>query len=407
MADLARSVHFLEGMEVTMPHETYTRAPSALGRVLIADDQTHILDTLQLLLRSRGFSTEAVTHPARVLSLLQTGEFDVVLMDLNYARDTTSGSEGLELVSMIRLMDQLLPVVVMTAWGNVDLAVEAMRRGASDFVQKPWDNLQLLQKVHHQVSRAKMQRRAQRQHDDELWEAREIQEKLLPKSLPEVAGYQVAGMTQPMRFVGGDYYNVVRLDPKHIALCIADVAGKGLPAALLMSSFQAALRPLMAQKLDPRELCGRLNRILCDLTPVGKFISFFYAVLNPSEKRLTYCNAGHNPPLLIRTDGQSTELNAAGAVLGQFPHWRYEQSELQISSGDKLVVFTDGLVEACNADEEPFGEHNVVQIARGNPGASARDLMGLLTQAASQHCGGHFQDDASLIVLRAVEPQWT
>ena len=389
-------------MEATLRQETYSEAPPALGRVLIADDQKHILDALQLLLKGHGYSTEAVTHPARVLSLLETGEFDAVLMDLNYARDTTSGSEGLELVSLIRLMDPLLPVVVMTAWGNVDLAVEAMRRGASDFVQKPWDNWQLLQKVHNLVSRGKMQRSVERQHDDELREAREIQEKLLPKSLPEVAGYEVAGMTQPKRFVGGDYYNVVRIDADHIALCIADVAGKGLPAALLMSSFQAALRPLMSQNLVPRELCGRLNRILCELTPVGKFISFFYAVLNPINRLLTYCNAGHNPPLLIREYGRFTELNAEGAVLGQFPNWRYDQSELQIGRGDKLVVFTDGLVEACNADEEPFGEDNVVRIARENPGASAKDLMGLLTQSASQHCGGDFQDDASVIVLKAV-----
>jgi sigma-B regulation protein RsbU (phosphoserine phosphatase) len=214
-------------------------------------------------------------------------------------------------------------------------------------------------------------------------------------------------MTQQMRFVGGDYYNVVRLDADHIALCIADVAGKGLPAALLMSSFQAALRPLMSHNLAPRELCGRLNRILCDLTPVGKFISFFYAVLNASDRQLTYCNAGHNPPLLILADGRSTELDAAGAVLGQFPNWRYEQSDIEISSGDKLVVFTDGLVEACDVDEEPFGDDKVVRIARENPGSNARDLMGLLTQAASQHCGGHFQDDASRIVLRAIEPELT
>jgi phosphoserine phosphatase RsbU/P len=401
MAGLARRVQLPEGMEAAMLRETYSGAPSALGRVLIADDQADILDALQLLLNGSGFSTESVSHPVRVLSLLQKGEFDAVLMDLNYARDTTSGSEGLELVSRIRSIDAMLPVVVMTAWANVDLAVEAMRRGASDFVQKPWDNRQLLEKLRHQVSRAKVQRRARRQHDDELREAREIQEKLLPKSLPEVAGYEVAGMTQPIRFVGGDYYNVVRLDPKHIALCIADVAGKGLPAALLISSFQAALRPLMVQRLDPRELCGRLNRILCDLTPVGKFISFFYAVLNPSERRLTYCNAGHNPPLLIRANGRSMELNAAGAVLGQFPNWRYEQSDLQMDSGDKLVVFTDGLVEACDVDEEPFGEQNVVRIAQENPSSGARELMGLLTQAASRHCGGRFQDDASLIVLRA------
>ncbi len=388
-----------------MLHEPYSRAPITTGRVLIADDQKDVLDALQLLLKGCGFSTEAATHPPRVLSLLETGEFDAVVMDLNYARDTTSGFEGLELVSLIRLMDPLLPVIVMTAWGNVDLAVEAMRRGASDFVQKPWDNRQLLQKLHDHVSRAKMQRLEQRQHDDELQEAREIQEKLLPKNLPEVAGYEVAGMTQPMRFVGGDYYNVVRVDPQHIALCIADVAGKGFAAALLMSSFQAALRPLMSQNLAPRELCGRLNRILCDLTPVGKFISFFYAVLNLIDRKLTYCNAGHNPPILIRTDGRSTELNAAGAVLGQFPNWRYEQSDFQMSSGDRLVVFTDGLVEACNVDEEPFGEDSVVRIARENPGFSARELMGLLTQAASRHCGGHLQDDASLIVLKAIQPE--
>lgn len=390
-----------------MLQEPYSNAPVATGRVLIADDQKHILDALQLLLKGCGYSTEAATHPAQVLSLLGSGAFDAVVMDLNYARDTTSGAEGLELVSLIRLMDQSLPIVVMTAWGNVDLAVEAMRRGASDFVQKPWDNRQLLQKLRHQVSRATTLRLAQRQHDDELREAREIQEKLLPKSLPEVAGYELAGMTKPIRFVGGDYYNVVRVDPNHIALCIADVAGKGLPAALLMSSFQAALRPLMAQRLDPRDLCGRLNRILCELTPVGKFISFFYAVLSLSERRLTYCNAGHNPPLLIGADGRSSELNAAGAVLGQLPNWRYEQSDLQMGSGDKLVVFTDGLVEACNVDEEAFGEDNVVRIARENPASNATDLMGLLTQAASRHCGGHFQDDASLIVLKATKPDLT
>src|SRR5271167_4311378 len=132
-------------MEAATLQETCPRALSTTGRVLIADDQRHVLDALQLLLKGCGFSTEAVTHPAHVLSALQTGQFDAVLMDLNYTRDTTSGSEGLELVSQIRLMDRLLPVVVMTAWGSIDLAVEAMRRGASDFVQKPWDNRRLLQ----------------------------------------------------------------------------------------------------------------------------------------------------------------------------------------------------------------------------------------------------------------------
>ena len=373
------------------------------GRVLIADDQKHILDALQMLLSARGLATEAVTHPSRVLRAIETGQFDAVLMDLNYTRDTTQGAEGLELVSQIRSMDSLLPVVVMTAWSSVDLAVEAMRRGASDFIQKPWDNQELLEKLQSQLAWGQAQRWARRQRDEELHEAREIQDSLLPKKLPKVAGYDVAAMTQPLRFVGGDYYSVVRISERHTALCIADVAGKGLPAALLMASLQAALKPLICQRLAPRELCHRLNRILCDLTPVGKFISFFYAVLDNVANRLTYCNAGHNPPLLIRADGASTELKAAGAVLGQFPLWFYEQSELQMRNGDELLLFTDGLVEACNADQESFGEHNLIRIARENQSSSAEELMGLLIRAASRHSGGYFQDDASLIVLKATE----
>jgi phosphoserine phosphatase RsbU/P len=390
------------GMEAALLQPEYSEAPSITGHVLIADDQKHILDALQLLLKSYGFSTQAVTHPAEALSLVKRGQFDAVLMDLNYARDTTGGKEGLELVSQIRSMDKLLPVMVMTAWGSVDLAVEAMQRGASDFVEKPWDNQQLLEKLRSQLSRAGVQRLQQRQRDYELREAREIQEKLLPKELPEVAGFEVAGITKPLRFVGGDYYSVIRLSQQHTALCIGDVAGKGLPAALLMSSLQAALKPLIGQRLAPHELCRRLNRIMCDLMPVGKFISLFYAVLDSSNNRLTYCNAGHNPPLLVRAGGSFTELNAEGAVLGQFPDWPYRQRDLQMRGGDKLLVFTDGLVEASDANDEPFGEHNVLRIARENPDSRARDLMGSLIQAASQHCNGHFQDDASLIVLKAM-----
>ena len=390
-------------MQAVATRGTPPATPFETGRVLIADDQMHVLEALQMLLSSCGLATEAVTHPVRVLRALETGQFDAVLMDLNYARDTTAGAEGLELVSGIRSKDSLLPVVVMTGWSSVDLAVEAMRRGASDFIQKPWDNRDLLQKLKNQISWARAQRRAQRLSEEERQEAREIQDTLLPKRLPTVPGYEVAAMTQPLRFVGGDYYCILRISKRDTVLCIADVAGKGLPAALLMSSLQAALRPLIWQKLAPRELCHRLNRILCDLTPLGKFISFFYALLNNVDNRLTYCNAGHNPPLLIRADGTSKELNAGGAVLGQLPDWRYEQGQLQMESGDRLLLFTDGLVEACNADEVFFGEDNLIRIARENPNANAEELMDLLRRAASRHCGEHFQDDASLIVLKATE----
>jgi len=377
-------------------------AEDSTARVLVADDQLHVLEALQLLLKSQGYCTETVTDPARVLPAVESEQFDLVLMDMNYERDTTAGAEGLQLVSQIRAKNNSLPLVVMTAWSSVELAVEAMQRGASDFVQKPWDNQQLLQKLQAQVQRARALRQNQRRSDDELREAQEIQKSLLPRKLPEVSDYEVAGITQPVRFVGGDYYNVARISERETVLCIADVAGKGMPAALLMSSLQAALSPLMWQKLAPRELCRRLNRILCDITPANKFISFFYGVLDSKEHRLTYCNAGHNPPILVRSQGAATELNAAGAVLGQFPDWVYEQNEVQLRRGDNLLLFTDGLVEACDQDDEPFGESGLLRTARENSGCTAAELRDKLMQGASEHCGGRFQDDASLVVLRAL-----
>jgi FixJ family two-component response regulator len=278
-------------MEAAAICREHTNTQLDLPRILIADDQPHILVALEMLLRSSGFATEVVTDPGRVLGEIETEQFEAVLMDLNYTRGSIGGEEGLRLVSQIRSADTLLPVIVMTAWSSVDLAVEAMRRGASDFIQKPWENRELLQKLQSQISLARQQRRARRMHDEELRDARAIQDELLPKRLPEVAGYDIAAMTQPLKFVGGDYYNIVRTGGRETAFCIADLAGKGMPAALLMSSLHAALKPLMGQRLAPAELCDRLNRILCDFTPVGKFCSFFYGVLDTVEHRMKYCNA--------------------------------------------------------------------------------------------------------------------
>jgi phosphoserine phosphatase RsbU/P len=378
--------------------------PQNLGaaRILVADDQVHVLDALELLLKGQGYRTDVVSDPDCVVEALESQQFDGVLLDMNYERDTTAGAEGLELVSKIRERNKNIPMIVMTAWGSVELAVEAMRRGASDFVQKPWDNRQLLSKLQEQIDRARVRYREERRREDEFQEARQIQNRLLPATLPAITDYEVAAMAEPVRFVGGDYYDVVRISETETVFCIADVSGKGMPAALLMSSLQAALKPLIWQKLAPRELCTRLNRILCDITPVGKFISFFFGVLDRENNRLTYCNAGHNPPIVVRAHGKAEELNAAGAVLGQFPDWVFEQSEIRLDSGDTLLMFTDGVVEAWNNEEESFGEWGLIQGAQQNAGLGAGQLLNCLTHLVSEHCGGHFQDDASLVVLRAM-----
>src|SRR5207249_8606037 len=134
----------------------------AAPRILIADDQADVLEALRLLLKGDGYRTETVNSPAKALAVLEEGDFDVVLMDLNYARDTTSGQEGLDLLGRIQALDSTLPAVVMTAWGSIELAVEAMRRGARDFVLKPWENERLLNILRTQIELCRSLRNEQR-----------------------------------------------------------------------------------------------------------------------------------------------------------------------------------------------------------------------------------------------------
>src|SRR5258706_3528305 len=177
-------------------------------RTLIADDQPDVLEALRLLLKGEGYETEAVTTPSDVIEALKSHDFDLLLMDLNYARDTTSGQEGLDLLSRVQAVDSTLPIVVMTAWGSVELAVEAMRRGVRDFVLKPWENNRLLSILRTQIEMGHVLRAAQlakKEQERELVEARCIQRRLLPNEIPQIVGYRIAGAWRPARTGTGVY----------------------------------------------------------------------------------------------------------------------------------------------------------------------------------------------------------
>jgi sigma-B regulation protein RsbU (phosphoserine phosphatase) len=378
-------------------------------RTLIADDDADILTALRLLLVNDGHELVAVQSPAALLEAIQRSQFDVVLMDLNYARDTTSGREGMDLISRIHALDPALPIVVMTGWGTVDLAVEAMRRGVRDFVQKPWENSRLLQTLHKQVRHARARRSAQlrlaetrkseAQFKRELIEARELQENLLANTTSAIEGLHVAAKWQPATTVGGDYIASFNLDEEHAALCVADVVGKGLPAALLMSNFQAALKSLAAEHPSPADVSKRLNDLLYANIPLHKFITAFYAVVNIPDRTLTFTNAGHNPPLLVRANGECVRLEAGGSVLGAFPNARFAEEQIQLEHGDRLVLFTDGLTEACDPSGEQFGEQRLIELLCEQRNQSAEDLKETVFNAAGEFCGNSFRDDAALMVV--------
>jgi sigma-B regulation protein RsbU (phosphoserine phosphatase) len=346
-----------------------------------------------------------VNSPAALLQAIRERNFDLVLMDLNYERDTTSGREGLDLITRIRSLDSTLPVMVLTGWASVELAVEAMHRGVRDFVQKPWDNSRLLKSVRTQIEvgrRRRRKRAASRTVNAslrlELSEAREIQEALLPKELPSISGFDLAFAWKPASAVGGDYFDVIELSDRHTAICIADVAGKGMPAALVMSNMQAVLKSTASDVVSPAQLCERVNSIVCDNIVANRFISFFYAILDNQTRKLSYVNAGHCPPMLMR-EGGCLRLKEGGPVLGIFPDHRYLQEELELSSGDRLVLFTDGVTEARNSSDKEFGEHRLQEILREGRKLRAGELRDRIMETVSGFSGGFVHDDAALMVL--------
>jgi len=373
----------------------------ARPRILIADDQPDLIDALRLLLKGEGIEYDAVTSPEAALGALASHAFDLVLMDLNYTGDTTSGREGIDLLARVQAIDRLLPVIVMTGWGSVDLAVEAMRRGVRDFVQKPWDNAHLLATLRQEIEAGRARRRADAAERRELSEALRIQQRLLPQQVPQIDGWELAVSWQPASGVGGDCFDAIRFSDTRLALSIADVVGKGIPAALLMSNLQAAVRAFASEAADPSALCQQVNRILCGNIAEGRFISFFYCVLDAAASVLSYTNAGHYLPMLVRADGQVDRLGAGGPVLGVIPAADYEQAHVGLGPGDRLVLFTDGLTEARDGDDCEFGETRLLEAAICHRACSAPALQARLAAAVTTFTGGRMQDDATLMVLAA------
>lgn len=403
----------------TMAIRVTNDAEAIQRRILIADDQPDVLEALRLLLKGHGYTTETVASPVALLEALARREFDLILMDLNYARDTTSGREGLDLLTQLNGIESAPPIVVMTGWASVGLAVEAMQHGVGDFVEKPWVNTRLLEILQKQIDLGRARREERRraiveskaqteialqlhQQEREISEARAIQEGFLPKEIPQLAGYEIAGTWQPARTVGGDYFDLLAFGEATLGFCIGDVAGKGMPAAMLMSNLQAGVRGLASPALSPEILCARLNSLVCHNIASDRFITFFYAQLDGAARRLRYVNAGHNAPIVFHRDGSHDRLNEGGGVLGVFEKQEYSLGTKELLPGDRLVLFTDGVTEASDTDDAEYGESRLLGLLRENCAASAVELQRKILTAAADFCHDIWHDDATLIVI-AVE----
>jgi phosphoserine phosphatase RsbU/P len=238
-----------------------------------------------------------------------------------------------------------------------------------------------------------------RQQEQELAKAREIQEGLLPKKILQVRGLEVAGAWQPASTVGGDYFDVLKFGERKIGVCIGDVVGKGISAALLMANLQASFRAFASEEVLPSTLVGKLNEVISSNIAPDKFVTFWYCTIDTNENRLTYASAGHWPPILFHKSGEGVALREGGTPLGIFPDWNYEDGGFPLASGDRLVLYTDGLTEAMNSDEQEFGEGRLLELCSSNIALRASELLAAIRNEVVSFCNGNFQDDFTLVVV--------
>jgi sigma-B regulation protein RsbU (phosphoserine phosphatase) len=239
----------------------------------------------------------------------------------------------------------------------------------------------------------------------ELEIAREVQEHLFPQRLPAVSGLDYCGHCRPAREVGGDYYDFLELPDGTLGIAIGDVSGKGVGAALMMASLEASLRALASVVRDPADLMGRVNRLVCQASAANRFATLFYAEYDPASRCLTYVNAGHNPPAVIRNSGgvyQVLRLETGGPVIGLLPK-PYQQGEFLHEAGDLVVLFTDGISESMNVRDEEWGEEKLIELAKTCLGVSAMEGTSRILAAAVAFAGSAPQhDDMTLVMLRMV-----
>jgi phosphoserine phosphatase RsbU/P len=233
----------------------------------------------------------------------------------------------------------------------------------------------------------------------ELGKAREIQEGLLPKRIPQIRGYEVAGTWQPASVVGGDYFDVLKFGERKLGLCVGDVVGQGVSAALLMANLQASVRALTADDVSTGTLIEKLNNVICNNIAPDKFITFCYCRIDASRSRLTYANAGHWAPVLIRKSGMAILLEDGGAPLGIFPDAKFAEMEVQLEPGDRLILYTDGVTEATDSEGEEYTIPRLTALGTRWVALSAPDLLEKIRTEVTAYCNGCFHDDVTLVVL--------
>lgn len=380
------------------------------AKILVVDDEPD----LELLIRQRfrrqirsgDYEFHFAQNGEEALNTLTSmPEIDIILTDINMPV-----MDGLTLLLRIGELKTVHKAVIVSAYGDLGNIRTAMNRGAFDFITKPIDfnDLEItLDRTRRQLGQT---RQALEDHNQllairqELDIASNIQQSMLPQAFPRFSAgsrVDVFGRMIPALEVGGDFYDFFWLDASRLGLVVGDVSGKGVSAAIFMAVTRTLLRATALTGLSAQACLTYVNRMLCDENPSEMFVTAFYAIVDSTTGELDYCNAGHNPPILLRNSGAEMLSGATNLVLGTEPEFSFSGGQTELKPGEGLVLYTDGVTEAHNPSGQLFGTKRLLELFTANMTNSAGEAIELLVREVQAHCEtATVADDITALALQ-------
>ena len=381
----------------------------ALEDILIVDDTPDNLRLLSQMLSEQGYRVRAVTSGTRALASVRADPPDLILLDIKMPE-----MNGYQVCEHLKADAETrdVPIIFISALDATQDKVEAFTVGGVDYVTKPFQLEEVLARVETHLTLRRLQKRLQdanRKMEQELALAGEVQASFLPGELPDIPGWQLSVTLKPARETSGDFYDIIPLSNGRLGILVADVVDKGVGAALYMALSWTLIRTYALEyPTQPELVLSAANRRILMDTRADQFVTAFYGILDPATGALVYGNAGHCPPYLISARGNGAVQNLArtGVPLGIFEDETWEQREVRIGPGDALILYTDGVTDAQDAQEAFFGGDRLLESAQANPGRSAHDIQEAVIAAVCEFVGDapRVDDIALMVVVRDSKP---
>ncbi len=339
--------------------------------------------------------------------LIEHPEIGIILSDINMPE-----MDGLTLLLKLKeLKNPSLKTVIVSAYGDMENIRTAMNRGAFDFLTKPINFEDLEITINKTLDEIRLVRKSQEEHHQllfiqhDLKTAREIQQAILPAVFPPFPhrkDFDIFASMQAAREVGGDFYDFFMIDNDHIGFVIGDVSGKGVPAAIFMAVSRTLIRATGLKGISAEECIDYANHLLCNESTSCMFVTVFYGILDTKTGEVTYVNGGHNPPYLVRADSTLEAVPlTGGTILGFLEDERFKSGKIHLHPGDTLFLYTDGITEAFNLDDEGYGEVRLEALLRSNYNKPIKELAQASIAGVQEFCGEAPQsDDITMMAIR-------